>query len=132
MNKLETGSAIWVKLPANVLGGLKIGYQVNAWSNGIIAESMPRQTTGIQVQVVSYETGNADVKGKVTALNVDKADQTSIEVDGQKYVLQLYTKYWLNNSLAQLQDIQLEDKVEVWLTGYGDRDDIAAQVKVER
>lgn len=133
VNDKDKGSAVWVKLPANVLGGLKIGYQVNAWSNGIIAESYPRQTTGIQVQVVNYDAGIADIKGTITAVHFDDADATNsyVEIDGQKYQLQPYTLYSINDTSAKLQDIQTEVKAEVWLAGYQVAEEqIIAQLRI--
>lgn len=119
----ETGSnpsATWVKFQPGLTEELQVGYKVNAWSDGMIEESYPSQTSGLQLQVVGYEVGRGQQEGTITDLSLEdpEIDQRYIEVDHRKYRVLPYTKYRAGGEAGTQGSLSLGDKVQVWTLGY--------------
>lgn len=131
----KTPTAIWVKFTAVQLEGIKIGYLVKAWSNGILLESYPMQTEGVKLEVVSTMVGMGDLQGKVTDVNLDSTDEMKryIEVEGQKLRLIPSTDYLLNETSTDANQIKIGDQVELWFPGYQIMDEqVVTQVRIVR
>lgn len=116
----ESKAAMWVKFPSNVIGGVKIGYRVNVWSNGMTEDSYPGQTSGVQLQVVEFDTGNGDLQGRVTDVHLLDEDENNryVEIDGRRQHVFPFTLYWVIDKQAQAKDIQVGNYVEVWFSDY--------------
>jgi hypothetical protein len=130
-----TPTAIWVKFKEKQLKGVKIGYVVKAWSNGIMLESYPMQTDGIKLEVVNTNVGTGDLQGKVTNVYLDDANESKsyIEVDGKRLSLIPSTDYLLNDAPTNKKQIKVGDQVEIWLPGYQIMDEIVVtQVRLVR
>lgn len=125
--------AVWVTFPPDTLGELQIGYDVNAWSDGMFNESYPAQTGGMQLQVVHFDVGEGDLQGKVTGVHLGdlNADDSYLEIDGQQVKLVHFTVFKLGGASAEATEIKVGDQVKIWLPGYKITDEkIATQVMV--
>lgn len=130
-----TPTAIWVKFKADQVAGIKIGYLVEAWSNGVMLESYPMQTEGLKLEVVDAAVGAGDLAGAVTHIYLDAADESKsyIEVDGKKLSLIPSTDYLLNDTQSDASQIKLGDRVEIWFPGYQIMDEqVVTQVRIVR
>ncbi|WP_027084461.1 DUF3221 domain-containing protein [Cohnella panacarvi] len=116
----SNSSATWVRFPSGLAEELRIGYQINAWSDGMFEESYPVQTSGLQLQVVEFEAGKGEHEGTITDLSLDDTDvaQRYIEVDQRKYRLLPYTKYKANGETGAQENLNIGDNVQVWTLGY--------------
>ncbi len=113
-------SATWVRFQPGLTEELKIGYKINAWSDGMINESYPSQTSGLQLQVVDFEVGKGQTEGVITELSLDDSeiDQRFIEVDHLKYRVLPFTQYRVNGDAGTQGSLSIGDKVQVWTLGY--------------
>jgi Cu/Ag efflux protein CusF len=128
----KTPTAVWVNFVDVSLQGVQIGNQVKVVTDGMILESYPMQTKGHKLEIVSTEAGKADLEGTVTALEIDDKNIT-MEVDGIQYNLLPFSKYFVNTDSADVKDIKVGDKVEVWFPGYQVLEErLVTQVKIVR
>lgn len=114
-------------------GDLKIGFQVNVWGNGMMEESYPGQTSALRLEVTNTDTGDGEIQGSVEQIDIDPTDEWEryLIVEGQKYRLLDFTKYWIGENEASVQDIQPGDQVQVWSVGYEMGEErMASQIKV--
>ncbi|MBO9600796.1 MAG: DUF3221 domain-containing protein, partial [Cohnella sp.] len=123
VGKAEAGSnpsATWVKFPSGLTDELQVGYKINAWSDGMIEESYPSQTSGLQLQVVEFEVGKGQYEGVITDLFLEDPDigKRYIEVDHRKFRLLPYTKYLADGKAGTQGSLRIGDKVQVWTLGY--------------
>lgn len=119
----EAGSnpnATWIKFPIGMTEELQIGYRINAWSDGMIEESYPSQTSGLQLQVVDFDVGNGRREGVITAVNLDdpNVENRSIDVDYATLRLLPFTKFLVNGEAGKLGNLSIGDKVQAWTLGY--------------
>jgi len=112
--------ATWIKFQQGLTEELQIGYKVNAWSDGMIMESYPSQTSGLQLQVVGFEVGKGQYEGKITDLSLDdpEIDKRYIEVDQRRFRVLPFTKYRANGEAGTQGSLSIGDKVQVWTLGY--------------
>jgi hypothetical protein len=113
-------NAMWVTFPNEMTEELKIGYRINAWSDGMVNASYPGQTSGVQLQIVDFADGEGDVQGEITALYLDdpSIENRYIEVDGSKFRMLPYTIYQANGASGQSASLKVGSRVQVWTIGY--------------
>lgn len=123
----ETGDVI-------VPEDLRIGYKVNAWSDGMMLSSYPGQTSALRLEVTGTDPGDGDAQGTIEEISIDEEDvwQSYIVVNGEKYRLMPFTLYWAGDRPASIQEIEAGKRVQVWFVGYnaGSEERMASQVKV--
>jgi hypothetical protein len=130
--ELKTPTAVWVDFEDVSLKDVQIGSQVKVETDGMMLESYPMQTKGYKLEVVSSVVGKGDLEGTVTALEIIEKSNT-IEVDGIKYELLPFTKYFVNMDLADVKEIKVGDKVELWFPGYQILEErLVTQVRIVR
>jgi hypothetical protein len=116
----KTPTAVWVDLVDVSLKDVQIGNQVKVETDGMMLESYPMQTKGYKLEVMSAVNGKGDLEGTVTAVALEGNSDIgpTIEVDGINYSLLPFAKYWVNTVIAEVKDIKIGDKVELWFPGY--------------
>lgn len=112
--------ATWMKFPSGMTDTLKIGYRVNAWSDGMFEESYPSRTGGVQLQVVDFAVGDGDVQGTITAVNADDSDENKryVEIDGKKLRLMAFTRYLKDGDRAKAGELRVGALAQAWTAGY--------------
>ena len=127
-------NAIWVTLPEGMNSEIMIGYSVNVWSDGMVLESYPGQTRGVQLQVTEFSVGEGDLQGSITAEITQDASTENriIEVDGTKLQLLSFTKVTENGKPVGLDRLRPGTRVQVWTLGYSIMEDqqFASQINV--
>ncbi|MFC5528272.1 DUF3221 domain-containing protein [Cohnella yongneupensis] len=113
-------SAMWVTFPPAMTEELKIGYKVNAWSDGMVMDSYPGQTSGVQLQVVDFDVGDGDLQGEITALDLDQpnSENNYIEVDHVKLRVLPITIYQWNGQTGNRANVKIGSKVQAWTLRY--------------
>lgn len=135
VGKAEAGSnpsATWVKFSPGLTEELQVGYEVNAWSDGMIEESYPSQTSGLQLQVVDFEIGKGQYEGVVTDLNLDdpNVENRRIDVDYGQFRLLPFTKFLANGEAGAQDGLKIGDRVQVWTLGYELASDIGFATQI--
>lgn len=112
--------ATWMKFPSGITDTLKIGYRVNAWSDGMFEESYPSRTGGVQLQVVDFSVGEGDVQGTITSLNADDPDVSKryVEIDGKKLQLLTMTRYLKDGDRSKASELRVGAHAQAWTAGY--------------
>lgn len=113
-------AATWMKFPSGMTDTLKIGYRVNAWSDGMFEESYPSRTDGVQLQVVDFAVGDGDAKGTITAVNAEDSDENKryVEIDGKKLRLMPFTRYLKDGESAKAGELRVGALAQAWTAGY--------------
>ncbi|GIO16057.1 hypothetical protein J19TS2_56120 [Cohnella xylanilytica] len=102
------------------LSDLKIGYTVEAWSEGLMLSSYPGQTSGLELNIVSADVGEPDLKGTVKKLhwNESDADDRYLEVGEQRIRLMKFTQYLVDGQMSSAEKLREGDLVELRFIGY--------------
>ncbi|WP_274364284.1 hypothetical protein [Paenibacillus thermotolerans] len=115
-------------------GDLRIGFQVNVWSDGMMLTSYPGQTTALRLEVTDSDTGEEDIRGTVDEISIDEEDQwqSYLVVSGEKLRLMPFTLYWEGDRPASVEQIETGTRVQAWFVGYdlGTAERMVSQVKV--
>lgn len=113
-------NAVWITFPNGMTEELRIGYEINAWSDGMVEESHPSQTGGLQMQVVDFSVGTGELEGVITDLFLEdpNIEKRYIEVDHKRFRLLPFTKYRANGEAGTQGSLRIGVKVQVWTLGY--------------
>jgi hypothetical protein len=115
---------------------VKIGSTVKVWGEGLMLSSYPGQTSGLRLNITSWDDGKGDSRGTVTGLEKTGEGVNEvriIKVDGVKYRLLPIAKVWINGENVNASDIKVGDQVKIWFAGYGvGPEKMVAQIVIER
>lgn len=113
-------NAVWVTFPAGMGSELKVGYGVNVWSDGMMLDSYPQQTSGVQLQVTDYSVGEGDLQGEITEASIgdDSIENNFVTVGGVKLQLLAFTNVTEDGKPSTIERLKVGAKVQAWTVGY--------------
>ncbi|MBW5448055.1 hypothetical protein GE107_18520 [Cohnella sp. CFH 77786] len=113
---------------------LKVGFNVRAWSEPLVAMSYPEQSGLLRLEVKDSNVGNGDLQGTVTKMGIgfEETTERELQIDGKAYRVLHSAMFRKGDAAIRFEDLKEGDRVSVWFAGYAMEpgDQIITQVVV--